>query len=945
MPLRNIPVRKRLHELDRTKSSYPSVARTGDVNRRGKYSLVYDDTNTVIFKSSAMVSFPTTLESGSKYLSSDIASTITNGTTFFISGSVSKTAVDPWLVRGYEAEPFQGFKEDNLFEQVTNSSSNQYYQTGSAVADVGLGFQSSLLSKTIIRIDLPITGITTLNPLTASTYYYDFDTKKFERAWIHTPNYATNFGTVDSSLGPGESAIPPLASENLLFNFLGKHSSFLRSTGDYIATPPDTLPDFFFEAKNGDPVNSVDTTASGSQLLNLEGVINQPFLLEKCVFRIPFMAGPGWFKDMTHMVWTNWSDFDPYWGIDFAGPALTVGLFNQFQNNQKDLILSGTIIPQRDNSREYRRVNSFFQRTAGELTPFTQSFFPQGFRSFSLPTTIIPGSSTTFFTGSISLETTPQVSVGITAMERREPITPTVRKPIPFVQSLVGRAKVGTGIQNLLGRSIFGRATNVPKFSDLYQINQDLCALSGINDERFFQIEKHTNAPYLLFPKDKLFLSISKWRSAFVSESFGTVADPTYIAAGLGQPYASNPDGTSVMLYQSASHDVQINSGTLSIILYGSLIREGKEIYSTLNSRLDTEEVHEMIGSEPIVDEFDVHYLDELTGSYLDRFLTGSFFSSGQDARQRIFSNIKPSENNRRLLNGELGLPFDVTSFSTALVSRNEVALNPRFTQNLSQDERFWDSLPPDIPSYVETGGGSITFSSTFSGVNEILIGQQRDIVARGFPFEPKLSNILRSKNERIKFILANGSATSRDVNRSFTVYLSDQLYFIDIMNSTQRGLSKEDLFKVLYGFGRNNRCVTTGSGNYGTTQFVGIKYVSSSLNVVGPSIRGWKYGLASALPLFTKAIFRRDRHGQFRDMLEQRADTKIYLESQSQVTEGPVRIKFVNSNNETVIPEETLSSNLSFEATSSIPYDDGKVRNREEPISFANINQSIVVI
>ena len=40
--------------------------------------------------------------------------------------------------------------------------------------------------------------------------------------------------------------------------------------------------------------------------------------------------------------------------------------------------------------------------------------------------------------------------------------------------------------------------------------------------------------------------------------------------------------------------------------------------------------------------------------------------------------------------------------------------------------------------------------------------------------------------------------------------------------------------------------------------------------------IRGFKYGLISALPTYTSCVFRQDRYGQFRDMLEQRPFTAI---------------------------------------------------------------------
>lgn len=55
--------------------------------------------------------------------------------------------------------------------------------------------------------------------------------------------------------------------------------------------------------------------------------------------------------------------------------------------------------------------------------------------------------------------------------------------------------------------------------------------------------------------------------------------------------------------------------------------------------------------------------------------------------------------------------------------------------------------------------------------------------------------------------------------------------------------------------------------------------------------IRGWRYGIANALPYFTKAVFRSNHYGQFRDMLEPRKFTKFYSEDSS--LQGPVKVVF----------------------------------------------------
>jgi hypothetical protein len=97
------------------------------------------------------------------------------------------------------------------------------------------------------------------------------------------------------------------------------------------------------------------------------------------------------------------------------------------------------------------------------------------------------------------------------------------------------------------------------------------------------------------------------------------------------------------------------------------------------------------------------------------------------------------------------------------------------------------------------------------------------------------------------------------------------------------------------------------------------------------PIIRGWKYGIVNGLPQYSRAIWRRNKFGQLRDMLEQRIDSKFAsIDSNVTVGESPVRITFLDSFSKLIIDAtNTTSSNLSYEASSSLPYFDGIVRNR----------------
>ncbi len=183
----------------------------------------------------------------------------------------------------------------------------------------------------------------------------------------------------------------------------------------------------------------------------------------------------------------------------------------------------------------------------------------------------------------------------------------------------------------------------------------------------------------------------------------------------------------------------------------------------------------------------------------------------------------------------------------------------------------------------------------------------------------------------------------------------------------TTGSCSPGDLNKVLFGFGDLNTIFfdltipdansPTGYASRGTHKwfefrynkhtflfgnpsfsFTGYEFRSGSIWSASPIIRGWKYGLYNGLPDYTAAYYRQGRYGQYRDMLEQRIYTRIFhtnpnrtISTTSEVNDGPITVKFVDSNDNLVDPQNTQSQNLSLHATSSLPYFDLQARNRPE--------------
>lgn len=180
------------------------------------------------------------------------------------------------------------------------------------------------------------------------------------------------------------------------------------------------------------------------------------------------------------------------------------------------------------------------------------------------------------------------------------------------------------------------------------------------------------------------------------------------------------------------------------------------------------------------------------------------------------------------------------------------------------------------------------------------------------------------------------------------------------------------DVAKILFGFGDVNTTFYSssyGDSRLGTHNWPDFRVKFDTENVqsntyeestgsiwcTSPIIRGWKYGLYSGLPAYTSAYYRQGHFGQFRDMLEQRQYSKLFLNSGDEeesvsvpfikgkkgnksMTEAVVTVKFIDQNGNLTDPLNTQSSNLSYEATSSLPYFDLQFRNISPNLKITNL-------
>jgi hypothetical protein len=113
--------------------------------------------------------------------------------------------------------------------------------------------------------------------------------------------------------------------------------------------------------------------------------------------------------------------------------------------------------------------------------------------------------------------------------------------------------------------------------------------------------------------------------------------------------------------------------------------------------------------------------------------------------------------------------------------------------------------------------------------------------------------------------------------------------------------------------------------------------YYYMQLTPGNKTLRGYKYGLMGVRQTKSDAVFRRDRFGQFRDMLEQRLYGRFFGPMRrfgrvaSSVKESAISIRFVDEDGNLTTAANTKSQNLSRFSTSSMPYYDDMITERTD--------------
>ena len=207
------------------------------------------------------------------------------------------------------------------------------------------------------------------------------------------------------------------------------------------------------------------------------------------------------------------------------------------------------------------------------------------------------------------------------------------------------------------------------------------------------------------------------------------------------------------------------------------------------------------------------------------------------------------------------------------------------------------------------------------------------------YPFEPKFSSVerLRSLGDFDQkfdaFDALEGASAPQQASLEHVAGFVAEYGLISKYNEDGEFVYhtkavKEEIMKFYFGIGRRAYAPQSMYNTRGETPEL-WNGVGIFLPIFGSDIilSGFKYGLINANPQKSRAIFRADRFGQFRDMLEQRPWSRFFSEADgSGPSEVPVRVRFVQRKNKELPvddPEDTNAQNLSVFATSSLPYFD----------------------
>ena len=402
----------------------------------------------------------------------------------------------------------------------------------------------------------------------------------------------------------------------------------------------------------------------------------------------------------------------------------------------------------------------------------------------------------------------------------------------------------------------------------------------------------YTETPVILYPEDELIIGIDSG---------------TYPNLDRAAPNDSGVDSSVLGVTGSL---LTLRSAPAMVTLYGALVQEGHELLPELNQHLGSAAVSEDIHYDNVVtDQHDTLPSTLLSASYVDNVMEGSginrsvvgHFSQGNVYQQYKYGNYVYTgslQRNIRLMDQD-AVYYDTMTPEPSAIVAGLVSASINLTSSfITYPTAVTEEISPSKIRFFYDDGGGYGWTWQNSRVSFMNINAS-SLMRRGWTYETSTATTKRY----------------RDID---TESVGDFFGVVKVVFTASNDLAR----KLLYYNNYHPDYV-----NFNSLFFnVGLKFYRGATSL--------RYGYLNPTLIGPSYVFRRDRYGQFRDMLEQSRVSKIHYFDETgkpRVSQAPVIATFVTSSSDTVVsPLQTQCSNLSEECTSSIPFiDDNRPHNR----------------
>ncbi len=934
----SVPAKVLLHEQDARTGSYPTIARTGDPDFTGRYKSTFDDTTTVLFQGGT-VAYPTNLPVGSRFLSGGVA---TPNILFGLEApGTSSAGISDSHISFTPGENISPFNESRVY--IDNDA--HFFATGTHSGTLP-GFAGRLASKTILNFDI--------SPTEETTVFWGTGTNS-----AHTA-YSNSAAGLAAGISSGLSYFNFEKKKWEIIGDLttGSNVDYLNprhevATGSMLAVcnsmwSVGMFPDADFKKLfrgGGGPTNfagfpfATKFNSTGSHHLHISSSITAPFLLEKWQLSLSASINSKPYGSFYHETNQN-STFILMLERPLGAPRRVRPTFRYTDGDggYPNLSTKQGDFEQTVDRRilGYLRVGRYVDNGLRAFESLDQLYKEEPFIAPNCDLWLAAGPDNGVF---VSIEdNVPTDGNIIIHGDAKQPSQSPIITPYAWTRGnslsskqfyFFGRDVGGRDLVGDLsdGRSFIGASPGA-EIDGTY----DAAPSSYPSVHVPYYGQDSEISPFLLLPGDKLILAYANQQWPYPGTVLGADEGPI-----------------------ARSSRTIFGKGEGTLTLFGSLLRNNLPVEPESNQPLNSYAVHEDLHYDnPIYDQWDVEPYGSMSGSYVDNVVAGSMLVTNEA--------------------GEYGDPtVEGVRQVIASVAGGSAGMQgslQRFVRLTDTKEQAYDSFPPDVlrimdvegkkPFAIDGVGAVYAFSDGIED-NEGDASDSKPVAQffRAFPFEPRYSAVNRLLTFDAIGQEVVTSAGSTEVLRSFFITGSDDFFhklgatnspstnagFYVTPRSTPGLLATTPTdaakagYEAFFGFGRPLSVVSASAAG----PFSHDKYVT-------PNIRGYKYGLGGLFGSRPDMRFRRDRFGQFRDMLEQRRGITALTfndEAGEDIVQVERAIKCMfrpqdGLEGQFVKPEDTHCQNLSPFATSSLPYFDGLAVDRpNDPDTLATIEVS----